>query len=147
MRVCGRRCRVLVLAVLVVTAGACGPAPEVSVRDPWIRAVPPTASATAAYFVLRNEGDRERVLTAVSATGMDRVEIHETRLEDGLMRMRRLDEIRIEAGGQAVLAPGGRHLMLFAAELPAPGDEVRLELRFADGTTLEFDAPVRRGGD
>ena len=37
--------------------------------------------------------------------------------------------------------------MLFADPLPAAGSTVTLELGFADGEVLTFEAPVRRGSD
>lgn len=141
----GATAALLVAALLWLTA--CSPSPDLVARDAWIRAVPPGASATAGYLVLENHGDRERRLTAVTADGIPRVEIHETTMRDGVMRMRPLDAIPIPAGEAVTLAPGGRHLMLFADTPPAAGTTVALQLRFADGTVLAIDAPVRRGGD
>ncbi|WP_405224565.1 copper chaperone PCu(A)C [Lentisalinibacter sediminis] len=138
-----------VLAGLVTLAG-CQPDSStgaIGVQDPWIRAVPPTASATAGYFVLENGSGEDVVLEAVTATGIPRVEIHETTMADGVMRMRRLDTVAIAAGETATFAPGGRHLMLFADPLPAAGSTVTVELAFADGRVLAFEAPVRRGAD
>lgn len=123
------------------------PTGGIVVDDPWIRAVPPSASATAGYFVLANGSGEDRVLEAVTVAGIPRVEIHETTMTDGVMRMRRLDSVTIPAGQTAVFAPGGRHLMLFADPLPAAGSTVTVELAFADGRALAFEAPVRRGAD
>ena len=143
------------LAALAVLAGtgmlaACqpdSPTGGIAVQDPWIRAVPPSASATAGYFVLENGSGEDVVLEAVTAAGIRRAEIHETTMADGVMRMRRLDSVTIPAGETATFAPGGRHLMLFADALPAAGSTVTVELAFADGRVLAFEAPVRRGAD
>lgn len=146
-RVMGRTvCQAVCLLVLAGLAG-CQPAPGISVDDPWIRAVPPGASATAGYLVLANGGAADRVLESVSAGDGVRVEIHETTMADGVMRMRRLDGVTLPAGESVAFAPGGRHLMLFADPLPAAGSTVTLELRFADGEVLTVEAPVRRGSD
>ena len=138
--------RATCLLVLAGLAG-CQPAPGISVDDPWVRAVPPGASATAGYFVLANGGAADRVLESVSGGDAVRVEIHETSMADGVMRMRRLDSVIIPAGQSVAFAPGGRHLMLFADPLPAAGSTVTLELGFADGEVLTVEAPVRRGSD
>ncbi len=145
----------VLLAALAVLAGtgmlaACqpdSPTGGIAVQDPWIRAVPPSASATAGYFVLENGSGEDLVLEAVTAAGIRRAEIHETTMADGVMRMRRLDSVTIPAGETATFAPGGRHLMLFADPLPAAGSSVTVELAFADGRVLAFEAPVRRGAD
>lgn len=134
------------LAALAVTT-ACSPPPDIAVRNAWVRAVPPGSSATAGYLVLENRGRTERILTGVSAGGVGRVEMHSSGMEDGVMRMRRLEEIAVPAGGEVALAPGGLHLMLFGDPLPAAGSTVSLQLEFADGTTLTAAAPVRRGGN
>lgn len=134
------------LAALAGLAG-CQPTPDITVDDPWIRAVPPGASATAGYFVLGNGGAADRVLQSVGAGDGVRVEIHETTMADGVMRMRRLESVTIPAGERVAFAPGGRHLMLFADPLPAAGAIVTLELGFADGEVLTVAAPVRRGTD
>ncbi|NBC21884.1 MAG: copper chaperone PCu(A)C [Gammaproteobacteria bacterium] len=136
----------LSLAALVCLAG-CQPGPGIAVEDPWIRAVPPSASATAGYFVLVNGSGNDLVLESVSAGGIGRTEIHETTMTGGVMRMRELDAVTIPARETLAFAPGGLHLMLFADPLPAAGSSVTLELRFADGTVLTVDAPVRRGTD
>jgi copper(I)-binding protein len=109
--------------------------------------VPPGATATAGYLVLENGSGREYRLTGVEAAGMARVEIHETRMQDGVMRMRQVDAIPVPAGSEVALSPGGRHLMLFADSLPREGDTVTMALRFDDGTALSVEAPVRRGGE
>ena len=88
--------RALAISFLALACLAgCQPAPGITVDDPWIRAVPPGASATAGYFVLGNGGAADRVLGSVSAGDGVRVEIHETTMADGVMRMRRLDSVII----------------------------------------------------
>ncbi len=123
------------------------PAAGIGIEEPWIRAVPPNAAATAGYFVLQNGSGEHLVLQAVTVAGIPRAEIHDTTMTDGVMRMRRLDSVTIRAGETATFAPGGRHLMLFADSLPAAGSTVTVQLAFADGRVLAFEAPVRRGAD
>ncbi len=123
---------------------ACGDGPAVVATGAWVRAAPPGATATAGYLTLENGGDAELTVESVSSPGIRRLEIHETRMVDGVMRMRRLENVSVPAGGALVLEPGGRHLMLFGDPLPAEGQIVPLVIRLTDGSELRIDAAVRR---
>lgn len=137
--------RLLRLPALLLLS-ACVEPPAIEVSDAWVRAAPPGRQATAAYFVLSNKTDREMIVDSVSSPDIARLEMHETTMDDGVMRMRKITELVIPAGGRLELAPGGRHLMLFDDVLPAQGDRLVLIVRFADGSAVRFEAPVRRGG-
>lgn len=129
------------LLSLAATAGA-----EPRISDAWVRALPPTQSSTAGYLRLHNDGDDELVVTGASADVAGRVEIHTTVEVDGLLRMQRLPEVRVPAGGVAEFAPGGAHLMLLQlSRMPAPGQEVRLCLQFASGPEVCTVASASKG--
>ena len=136
-----RRAAVLLLLAL----SGCGTPEPIEIVDAWVRAAPPGATATSAYLGIRNRSDAELTLESATAAGIDRVELHTTRIENGVMRMRRLGEVSIPAGGSVEFSPGARHLMLFSDTLPAEGEALELRLRFTDGSIVEFVAPVRRG--
>jgi hypothetical protein len=55
--------------------------------------------------------DPVRVIGATSPA-FSRINFHESKLEDGVMRMRALPELRITGGEQLVLQPCGVRLML-----------------------------------
>jgi copper(I)-binding protein len=62
----------------------------------------------------------------------------------GEMTMQPVEAIAVPAGGEAVLEPGGYHIMLL--DLVAPlqvGQIVPLTLELESGTTIEVDAEVR----
>ncbi|GIX33940.1 MAG: hypothetical protein KatS3mg125_1896 [Lysobacterales bacterium] len=106
----------------------------VTVEGPWIRLAPPEARVMAGYGLLRNPGSSDRVLVGAESEAFGAIEIHETYEQDGLMRMRRLSELPIPAGGAVALKPGGPHLMLFRPSKPLPeGAEVPIRLRFSEG--------------
>ena len=122
--------------------------------DPWVRtAIRPEGSDvegappvnSAAYLVIRNPGEQDDALVAVDAAMADTVEIHSVTMDDGVMRMRPVDSVAIPAGGEAVLEPGGYHIMLIGIrDALAEGDSVPLTLRFRSGATVDVTAPVRR---
>lgn len=119
-------------------------ADQLQVEDPWVRAGPPTARVMAGYMILRNNGDTDREIVRVTSPAFARVELHLSRIEDGMARMIPQEALRIPAGGRLELAPGGYHLMLFDPVAPLqPGDAVELTLLDAAGNRLQVSAPVR----
>jgi copper(I)-binding protein len=65
-------------------------------------------------------------------------------MEDGMMRMRRVDRIDLPGGAQVELMPGGLHVMLIGLKRPlVTGDEVAVTLILDDGSSRQLTAPVR----
>lgn len=99
---------------------------------------------TAAYFTLENRSDRADRLVSVASPVARRAELHESRVENGVMRMRPVEGIAVPAGGSVRLEPGGLHVMLMELSEPiAEGRRVPLTLTFESGATLAVDAEVR----
>lgn len=140
------------LAVLLFTllsAAGCGSAAaggEIIVSD--ARVPVPAGPNGAAYMTLSNEADSTDRLVAASTDVAGSVELHESSTDGGSMSMQRVDGIDIPAGGEAVLAPGGYHLMLVdvAPDL-AEGDTVDLTLTFGSGDEQTVAADVVPVGD
>jgi copper(I)-binding protein len=144
----------LVIAVLLLREEDDEGALEVS--DPWVRATIAVDDAadmngdsemdrmTGAFMTIHNSTDTDERLVAVSADVAAMVEIHETTMDDDVMRMRPIEGIDIPAGGSAELQPGGLHLMLMGVGQDLyPEQTVSLTLTFESGRTLDVDAPVR----
>ena len=119
----------------------CGPTPALEVTDAWLRAPLPGKTVAAGYFTLHNHGDRAVTLIALSSPVAARVELHTHYLEGDMMRMRKLDRLEVASRQRMVLAPGGRHLMLFDVGLLT--DTAQVTLEFADGTVLGAQLDVR----
>lgn len=136
----------LVLLCLLAPVAAVQ-ADQLRVEDPWVRAGPPTARVMAGYMILYNSGAREREIVRVTSPAFARVELHLSRIEDGMARMIPQEALRVPAGGRLELAPGGYHLMLFDPVAPLqPGDPVELSLHDAAGQVLNVRATVRLPG-
>lgn len=100
-----------------------------------------------AYFMLRNPTARRLEVSAIACPPFARVELHETRLEDGVSRMRRLGSPAIEPGGKLELRPGGTHLMLMQAPSPIEaGAACSLAVRLADGSVLATSVKLSERG-
>lgn len=94
----------------------------------------------AGFGTITNTGDQDDALVSFTAAGIPTTEIHTT--TDGVMSQ--VPELAVPAGGSAVLAPMGDHLMLIGITEPlTPGMTVPLDLTFASGATVTVDAPVR----
>ncbi len=118
----------------------------IAVRDAWIREPPPRSPA-AGYLVIENRGGDSVELIAAETQAAERTEIHIMEHSNGRMTMRKADGVSVPAGEEIELESGGTHLMLMQLRQPLKaGDEVELQLSFADGTQLKIMAPVRKGG-
>lgn len=115
------------------------------VDAPYVRLVPPSAPASAAFMVINNSGSAARTLLKAHSPAARAVELHSHVNDNGIMKMREVQGIEIKAKGQTQLKPGGYHIMLIDLR-PAlkEGDSVPLTLSFDDGSSLQIMAPVRR---
>ncbi|MCP8689916.1 copper chaperone PCu(A)C [Marinobacterium sedimentorum] len=117
---------------------------EVQAQDGYVRAVPPGHSISAAYLTLRNNSTSAVQLDSARTDSAGTTELHQSRQQDGVMRMRAAQQVEIPAGAEYRLQPGGDHLMLIDLKQPLnAGDEVRLQLNFSDGQQLQLTLPVR----
>jgi hypothetical protein len=126
------------------TALAAGAAETVTVEGAYARAVPPGQPNSALFMVLKNEGDQDLALVSADSSASDVVELHTHTMDEGMMKMRRVEQIDLPAGETVTLEPGGLHVMLIGLkEQLVPGGEVAVKLQFNDGTSAELTAPVQ----
>ena len=121
--------------------------PAVTIENAWIRAPVAGQTVTAGYCDIRNGGGEP--VTIVGFAGPMRTELHETREQNGMVRMRPVRALTVAPWSTTRLAPGGKHLMLFGAgELAGAGPEAQVELRaeLATGETLPARFRVRTPG-
>lgn len=118
---------------------------DLRVEAPWVRATPPGAGVTGGFLTVRNGGTKHDRLLSVSSPAASRIEIHEMRHEDGVMRMRPLrDGLAIPAGATVELAPGGYHLMLFGPKRPfVEGEAIAATARFEKAGKVDITFRVR----
>jgi len=134
-------------AVLLATASLGAQAGEITIGDPYARAVPPGHSNSAVYMTLKNESMENRALVAAECPAAEVVELHTHLHEDGVMKMRRVDRIEVPAGQTVTLKPGGLHLMLIGLkETLEPGKTLHLTLSFDNGNKEHVVAPSREIG-
>ncbi|MCL1076693.1 copper chaperone PCu(A)C [Parashewanella spongiae] len=123
-------------------------ATDVKIDDAWIRAMPPTSRVVPIYLTMENTGSKTVSLTAISSP-RGYVEIHQTLMKDGMMRMQQVDKVDISAGGKSKLEPAGFHgmLMNFTDGVPAKGESVPLTLTLSNGDKVSITATVKMSAD
>ncbi len=130
---------------LVLIAASTSANAEVTVADPWIRAFPPSIKVTAGYMSLINQGTQSVIIKSISSAQFGMVHIHDSVMQDGLMKMVPIHHAEIEQGSEFTLAPGAKHLMLMNQSSPlTTGDIVEIQFEFSDGTKLIVEAPVKK---
>ena len=136
----------LLAAGLMLSAGVlAGAADNITVQDPYVRLAPPNAPATGAFMVIKNSGDKDVKVLKADNPASRVTELHTHLNENGVMKMRPVPAIEVKAKGQAVLQPGGLHVMMIDLKAPMKeGDIVPITLSFDDGSSKQVDAKVVR---
>ena len=140
----GRAAAVLLLCLSLSAAAQEYSVGPLTIERPWSRATPPAAKVGAGYLVVTNRGQAADRLSAASSPAAGRVEIHEMKMDGGVMRMRELAQgLAVPPGASVELKPGGYHLML--RELPAPlvaGTRVPMTLVFERAGRVDIELKV-----
>lgn len=119
----------------------------VQVREGWVRLTPGGMPMHGGFGRIENRCGNPATVVAASSPSYGSVEMHETRVVDGVSRMRRIPELRIAPQGAAELKPGGLHLMLMQPKSNLqPGSKVVVEFELSDGQRLRGEFDVRTPG-
>jgi hypothetical protein len=123
-----------VILLLILNFLSNQPRDEIIIKDAWLR---PNGKGmtTALYFNIENTGEHADTLFKVDFEFAARVEIHETYEKDGMMGMRKVENIIIEAGNSFSLKPGAHHIML-----------IKLKKDINDGKQEEFTLHFKKAG-
>lgn len=117
---------------------------NLTISNNWIRATPPAAMAGGGFLTIENSGTNNDTLISVEFNGAKKSEIHEMKMDDGIMKMRPLyDGIVVPAGGKIELKPGGFHLMFMRLkDQLKDGQTFPVKLTFANAGEITLDFPV-----
>mgnify|MGYP002064231026 CR=1 FL=1 len=126
------------LYLACVLLAACGsPQPPLVASDVEITRPMPGRHMSAGYFVLTNTTDSPIRITAAASPQFGMVEMHETTIEDGIARMREIEELVVPANSSVTFERGGKHLMLMRAQNVE--QNVSLQLFSDDAPVLSID--------
>lgn len=119
-------------------------AASIEVVNPYARAVAAGHPNSAAFMVLKNNSADERALVSARSNVSKVVELHTHKKEGGMMRMRQVEKMVIDANSETVLKPGGLHVMLIGLKQPLMvGNNIDLELEFDNGEIIKLSVPVK----
>jgi len=112
----------------------------------WVRLPPNPAMGMAAGFgVFANPCAQSLAVVSASSPAFGDVSLHESTQVDGVNRMREVERLPLPAGGKAILAPGGLHLMLMEPTQPLrEGAAVPVTFVLADGRQVDATLQVRK---
>ena len=117
---------------------------QVAVMNAWVREPIVESDIHAGYFTLFNMNDTALILQEIESKAYGKVEIHEMKHVNGMMKMREIEELVIPANGKVTLAPRGMHLMLIKPNQKIKsGGQVHLKLKFKNGKTQNLVMPIR----
>lgn len=98
------------LGIIALASCDAPTAPDIKIEGLYIRQ---GHAADVAYFSVRNLGQTDDRLLAITSTGYKRVEMHSTDMQDGIMKMRRIEGFDLAAGTSYQFSPKGYHIMLW----------------------------------
>lgn len=138
--------RIHVAAALLALSSASALAADLDVKTPWVRGTVAGQKATGAFMELSSPAGT--VIVGASSPVAGVTEIHEMKMDAGVMKMRAIPRLDVPAGKTVSLAPGGYHVMLMDLKQQLKkGDIVPLTLQVEgkDGKVapVELKAEVR----
>ncbi len=114
-------------------AGSVFAGSSIDISNAWINQTPPNVMSNAGYMTITNNGNSTIVLKQITAQKFGMAHLHETKLENGEMKMSAVREIEIPGGDKIILEPGKLHIMLMhRQETLETGEEIEMELSFSD---------------
>jgi len=127
--------------LLVATLGCASAWAQVKVEQAWARATVQGQKATGAF--MKFTAPQTTQLVGVSSPAAGVAEIHEMKMDAGVMKMRAVPALDLPANQAVELKPGGYHLMLMDLKTPLAKDaSVALTLTFRDAKGVQSQQQV-----
>lgn len=136
------------IALLALSASSVSvvSAADLDIKSPWVRGTVAGQKATGAFMELTSASGV--AIVGASSPVANITEIHEMKMDGGVMKMRAIPRLDVAAGKPVSLAPGGYHVMLMDLKQQLKkGDVVPLTLQIENKDkkveTIEVKAEVR----
>jgi copper(I)-binding protein len=118
---------------------------DLTIFNSWAR---PAAEGqySAVYLTIKNAGEEADTFISAESPIAEKTQIHETRIEDGVMKMRAVkDGIEIKPGTSLEFKPGGYHIMLLGLKKPLEaGAMAPLTITLAKAGAINMEIKVEK---
>lgn len=114
---------------------------DIEIVHPWARATHASATVAAGYIDVVNSGRSGDLLTGITTPLAERTEIHRSRIEGEVARMRSVESLPLEPGTTLDFEAEGLHFMFIGIQRPLQaGDRFPATLFFerAGPVNVEF---------
>ena len=117
---------------------------DVEIDGAYARASIPNVPNSAAFFVIKNNSDKDIAITSANSDIAEKNELHTHIKENQMMKMIKIEKLVVPAKSSLELKSGGDHVMLMGLKKELKvGDEISLELSFSDGDKKSIKVPVK----
>lgn len=133
---------ILAFVFLFASYGFAG---DIEINMAWAKETPPNAPTGAAYMTITNNGAADDRLIGAESDVSERTEMHMGYMEQGMMKMHKLNSIDIPHGRTIELKPGEYHIMFIGLKKQlAAGEQVNIALKFEKAGIVEVAVPVKK---
>jgi periplasmic copper chaperone A len=118
------------------------------ISAPWARATPKGASVGGGYMTITNTGTTPDRLMGGSTNVADQFDVHEMKMDNGVMKMRPvIGGLEIKPGQTVKLDPAGYHIMLVGLKQQLKeGEHFKATLDFAKAGKVDVDFTIESMG-
>ena len=117
---------------------------DIEIEGAYARASIPNVPNSAAFFVIKNNSDKDIAITSANSDIAEKNELHTHIKENQMMKMMKIEKLVVPAKSSLELKSGGDHVMLMGLKKELKvGDEISLELSFSDGDKKSIKVPVK----
>jgi len=133
-------------AAALLALAACGNPQPLYVDGGYVRLNANPSGPSAAYFTIHG-GDSPVVLRDVTTDAAVRLEMHESKTQNGMASMEEIDTVDVPAGEKVTFAPGGKHIMLWQINPQAvAAGKMTFTFIFSNGERILADAVIQQPG-
>ena len=138
----------LAAGLLMISRAAFADSSGIQVTQAWARATPGNAKTGAIYLTITNNGTTPDTLEGAASTpAAAHADLHEMKMDNGVMEMRPVPSLTIDPGKTLVLEPSHYHVMLTGLKAPLKeGQTLPLTLTFAHAGPQQVTVTVDKVG-
>ena len=117
---------------------------NLEIKHPWAKATVEGAPVAGGFMTIVNTGAEPDRLVRIASDVSGMIQLHEMKVEDGIMKMNEVPGgIEIAPGATVELKPGGLHVMFMGIKAPfKEGEKVKAVLTFEKAGDVEVEFKV-----